>query len=352
MTRYPSLRRRQGTRAGLFVSVAACLLLPSWVMADLVVLQYHHISDATPPSTSTSPALFRQQLDKVSELGLEVVPLDLGTRAALSGELEQVQQIAITFDDAYETVWTEAIPELTERGLPFTIFVNTDAIGTPGYMTWSELEQARAMNGVLIANHSHDHGHLARRPDEGHREWTRRVTESLDEAQRKLNERLGTDVPMFAYPYGEFDEALEAKVAERGWYGYGQQSGAIGAHSTPTRLPRFPMANTFGQIDSLPEKLRSRAFPMDTSELPAGVIRDNPPTLTLNLPHSLDPARLTCFATGQGLVDLSIRGQQVSVTPDRPFNSRRFRYNCTYPTGGGQFYWLSQQWLDLSKPED
>jgi hypothetical protein len=34
------------------------------------------------------------------------------------------------------------------------------------------------------------------------------------------------------------------------------------------------------------------------------------------------------------------------------FNSRRFRYNCTYPAGEGRFYWLSQQWVDLGQPED
>lgn len=337
---------------GLLSSIAAALLLSTHTQADLVVLQYHHISDHTPPSTSTSPDLFRQQLDKIEELGLDVVPLDSGTRAALNGDLDEIQQIAISFDDAYETVWTEAIPELTRRALPFTIFVNTDAVGSSGYMTWSQLKQIRDMDGVLIANHSHDHGHLARRPDEGEPEWTRRVTASLDKAQQILAERLGTETPLFAYPYGEYDEALEAKIADRGWYGYGQQSGAIGAGSTATRMPRFPMANTFGQIDSLPEKLRSRAFPMDTSDLPAGVIRENPPTLTLNLPRSLDPGRLTCFATGQGRMAPDIRGQRVSVTAEHPFNSRRFRYNCTYPLGSGQFYWLSQQWLDLSRPEN
>ena len=31
--------------------------------ADLVVLQYHHVSDSTPPATSTSVSLFEGQLD-------------------------------------------------------------------------------------------------------------------------------------------------------------------------------------------------------------------------------------------------------------------------------------------------
>lgn len=328
------------------------VLITSLAHADLVVLQYHHISTSTPASTSTSPELFRQQLDLIDELGLEVVPLDSGTRAALAGELDTTQQVALTFDDAYESVWSGAVPLLTRRGLPFTIFVNTDAVGTPGYMTWEQLEKTAAMDGALIANHSEDHGHLARRPGEAESPWHERVTRSLDRAQTTLQQKLGQSPPLFAYPYGEFDEALEARVAERGWYGYGQQSGPVGRDSTATRLPRFPMAEAYGQISSLPDKLLSRALPVDTAALPAGVTDRNPPTLTLTLPDPLDPGRLTCFATGQGRVDLQIRGQQVQVTPGQAFSSRRFRYNCTYPLGGGRFYWLSQQWLDQSRPED
>lgn len=340
------------------LSLLATMMLAPWLAttpvarADLVILQYHHVSDATPAATSTTPALFRDQLDLIERLGLEVVPLDSGTRAALAGELRDLQQVAVTFDDAYDSVWTEAVPLLTSRGLPFTIFVNTDAIGSRGYMTWQQLEQVRDMDGVLIANHSEDHGHLARRPEESGADWQARTDRSLDNAQQTLKKRLGLDEPLFAYPYGEYDEALETKIAERGWYGFGQQSGPVGEHSGATRLPRFPMATSFGQIDSLPDKLRSRALPVDASALPAGIMTTNPPTLSLTLPDELDPNRMTCFASGQGMVALNINGQAVDITPDRAFNSRRFRYNCTYPLGGGRFYWLSQQWLDQSQPED
>ncbi len=79
---------------------------------------------------------------------------------------------------------------------------------------------------------------------EAESEWENRVTNSLDKAQQELKNRLGVEEPMFAYPYGEFDQALEHKLSERGWLGYGQQSGAIGQYSGKTRLPpRFPMAN-------------------------------------------------------------------------------------------------------------
>lgn len=340
------------------MTIRALLLIPLTgfaltANADLVVLQYHHVSDSTPSSTSTSVSLFEGQLDMIDELGLEVVPLESGTRAALSGSLTNKSQVAITFDDAYESVYSQAAPMLETRGYEYTIFVNTKAVGSHGYMTWDQLAEVRDREGVTIANHSLDHGHLAKRPRESESDWEARVERSLDGAQEALSEQLGINVPMFAYPYGEFDDAVLRKIEERDWLGFGQQSGAIGETSAATRLPRFPMANAYGQLNSLEDKLRSKALPVDATKLPDGVIEKNPPTLTFTVPDTISVDRLSCFASGQGRVEFEVSGgNEVVLTAPKRFNSRRFRYNCTHPAPDGSYYWLSQQWLDLSKPED
>ncbi|WP_368496883.1 polysaccharide deacetylase family protein [Marinobacter sp. 2_MG-2023] len=320
--------------------------------ADLVVLQYHHISDATPPSTSTSVSLFQAQIELIRDLGIEVVDLPSATETVFSGNPPAGQRIAITFDDAYESVFSEGADILGESSLPYTIFVDTQAVGSHGYMTWDQLRELAERGGVTIANHTAGHGHLARKPDEAKEDWKKRITHSLDYAQATLEKQLGTSAPLFAYPYGEFDQALEAEVAERGWFGFGQQSGAIGPLSGKTRLPRFPMANAYGKLDGLEEKLNSKAFPIDTNKLPDGIVTSNPPTLTLPPSDAIQPERLTCFASGMGRIEFDATDKGVSIKAPEPFNSRRFRYNCTHPAEDGSFYWLSQQWLDLSQPED
>lgn len=332
--------------------IVAALATAISARADLVVLQYHHVSDSTPPATSTSVSLFEGQLDMISDLDLEVVDLQKGTKTTLAGTDGQGNRIAITFDDAYDSVYHAAAPLLADKAYPYTIFVNTEAVGRNGYMTWDQIRELAERPGVTVANHSADHGHLARKPDESESDWQARVTSSLDSAQETLNRELDAPAPMFAYPYGEFDEALERKVAERGWYGFGQQSGAIGQKTEKTRLPRFPMANAYGQLGSLENKLRSKAFPIDTGKLPDGVISENPPTLVFPIVDPIDADRLTCFASGQGRIDFDVIDGNVQVQAPEAFNSRRFRYNCTHPAGDGSYYWLSQQWLDLSKPED
>lgn len=321
------------------------------VLADLVALQYHHVSDSTPAATSTSVSLFEAQLDMMAELGLDVVPLQTGTEQALAGS-DGPNQLAITFDDAYDSVYQTAAPMLAARDYPYTIFVNTDAVGKHGYMTWDQLAELGAKAGVTIANHSADHAHLARKPGEPEDQWHSRVEHSLNSAQALIDDKLGSAPPLFAYPYGEFDSALEAKLADRGWYGYGQQSGPIGEHSGTTRLPRFPMANAYGQLNSLPDKLQSKAFPVPADQLPEGVLTENPPLLSFTLPDVMDAGRLTCFASGQGRIDFQTSDGEVLVRAPEAFNSRRLRYNCTHPAGNGAFYWLSHQWLDPEQPED
>ncbi|MDY6797560.1 MAG: polysaccharide deacetylase family protein [Pseudomonadota bacterium] len=335
------------------IALAGLLAASMPANADLVVLQYHHVSDSTPPSTSTSTSLFRAQLDHIEELGLPVATLPEATRQALAGQLENQQKIAITFDDAYGSVYTNAAPLLRERGYPYTIFINTNAVGKRGYMTWKQLGELGESPLVTLANHSADHAHLPRRPGEGEAAWRRRVQNSLDRAAEALEDRLGDTAPLFAYPYGEYDKALEAMLAERGWLGYGQQSGAIGETSHNTRLPRFPMANQYGQLSGLKNKLMSKAFPVDAETLPDSILKTNPPELTLQLNKPLDTGRLTCFASGQGRIPVN-RIDKTTATIRAPdsFSSRRLRYNCTYPAGDGSYYWLSQQWVDLSRPED
>lgn len=336
----------------IVLAFLALAIISTSLRAELVVLQYHHVSDSTPPSTSTSVSLFEAQLQLIEDLGLKVVPLQSGTREALKGGKEE-NTIALTFDDAYDSVYTTAAPMLASRDFPYTVFVNTNAVGRPGYMTWDQLEELSGREGVTLANHSTDHGHLARTPGESKSRWQRRIASSLDGAQQELQRRLGIDNPMFAYPYGEFDSALENQLSERGWYGYSQHSGPIGKYSAATRLPRFPMADAYGELDSLKNKLLSRVFPIEAKALPDGIITRNPPILEFSLNEPLSASGLSCFGSGMGKIDIgTTEGGRIRVQASEAFSSRRFRYNCTHAVGNGRFYWLSQPWLDLSKPED
>lgn len=272
------------------------------------------------------------------------------TQKALAGNGGNV--VALSFDDAYSSVYSNAAPILARLNYPYTLFVNTDTIGNSGFMTLQQLQELASTGLATIANHSAGHGHLAKKPDEKVQHWQERVHQSLDGAQTLLEKEFGNAPPMFAYPYGEFDSALEQQMNQRGWLAFGQQSGPVGATSSRTRLPRFPMANAYGQLQGLEHKLLSKALPVPGEDLPDGIVSTNPPHLQMTLPSGFTPDKLSCFGSGQGRIKVIAKAQQANVQAPAAFSSRRFRYNCTYPAGDGRFYWLSQPWLDLSRPED
>ncbi len=334
------------------------LAMPAMAKADVSILVYHHVSETTPPSTTTSPDLFRDQLDLIEELGMEVVHLEAATSKALNGYDDDKLRVALTFDDAYESVYTKAWPKLRERNIPFTLFVTTDALddGTSGYMSWDEVRELAEHELVTIGNHTSDHGALIRRPDESSEELEKRVAASLDDADKRLEEELGISPELFAHPYGEFSDTLTQALKEREWYGFAQHSGVMGEQSDPRNIPRFPVADAFGGIDTLRDKLRARNFPVPYDELPSPVIGEkNPPKLAMPLPEGWDHGRLTCFAPREGAMEKDVREDNdrtiVTVQANNRLDNRRSRYNCTYPAGGGRFYWLSQPWFNKEAPE-
>ncbi len=327
-----------------------------------VILLYHHVADDTPASTSVTPETLTAHLDHLQANDYRVLPLSRIIRA-LTGAAEETlpaRAVAITFDDAYRSVYTNAAPRLAARGLPFAVFVSTDYIdrGFGGYMNWDQLRDLEA-RGAEIANHSRAHGHYVhRRAGESEQAWRRRVETDIRAAQAGLERELEHPLQALAYPYGEFDPALTALTAELGLVGFGQQSGPVGPGSDLQALPRFPMASGYADIESLAEKLRTRPFRVDVRSDVGPVLGTDTPPPTLRLRLAGDDPRLdalSCFVTGQGAPEVRwidrARGV-VEVTARAPLPIGRSKYTCTAPSRGaaGSHYWYSHLWMKPPGP--
>jgi len=332
----------------------------------LVVLQYHHVDEGTPSSTSISPEQFRQHMQLIEELGFDVVDLELATREELAKreELKNThkpitsKQVAISFDDAYASIFTHAYPELKRRNWPFTLFVNTQAVNEKhtGIMSWQQI-QTLVDDGVTIANHSLTHAHLPSRPESLTLEqW---LTEQVLQPQQELQQRLGKVSTMFAYPYGEFTLEMLPWLAERDILAFGQQSGPIGPLSHPQALSRFPASGIYADIETLKTKLLSLALPVSPESLQEPVISpvNNPPQLVLKLLKAdYEPNRLQCFASQQGAIESQIQQDEklIILTTQAPLalSGKRARYNCTVPSSQTErFYWYSQPWQMVPKSD-
>ena len=318
-----------------------------------VVLLYHHVDDDTPASTSVTPAAFERHLDYLWENNFFVLPLGDILDAMAAGRPLPENAIAITFDDAYDSVHRTAWPMLRERQWPFTVFVSTSYVdgGYGNYMSWPEIREL-GDGGATIGNHSHAHAHpLDRLAGESRSAWLDRFRADLLNAGQRIEEETGAATRLYAWPYGEFSAELEQVIGDLGWYGVGQQSGAIGPGTSLTSAPRFPISTSFSEMDDFTLRVRARPLPVrvispDDRVLEFGAAA---PVLELELTNGLySPATIGCF-TGDGS-PIAVRWQSERVFRIRagsPAGAGRSKYTCTAPYPGEQdvFGWYSHLWI-------
>jgi biofilm PGA synthesis lipoprotein PgaB len=332
-------------------------LAPSSFAGSAKVLLYHHVSAETPASTSVTPEVFASHLELLEQGGYQVVALERIVNTLIAGDELDSKWVAITFDDAYRSVLTEAFPLLKRRGWPFTVFVSTDFIDQSYglYLNWDELRSLEAQGG-LMANHTLNHEHLVRlRPEESTEMWLNRVSAQVTESQARLDAELDHPAKLFAYPYGEFSEPLTHLLASLDFIAFGQQSGPVGTTSNPQALPRFPLASGFDSVQSLAEKLRTEHLPLSDPEVPATLLRAESPapvlTLQIDAP-GIQEGALNCFVGGQPAPAIRWTDPQtVEIEAERALGAGRRKYTCTAPFPGirGAFYWHTHLWIQPRK---
>lgn len=333
----------------LFYSVLLSLLFPAQAA---VMLIYHHVASDTPRSTSVTADELRGHLQYLKDNNFQVIGLDLLIKQLREGTAVADNAVVITFDDSYENNFTTAHPILQQFGYPYTIFISPGSIdkGDGPLLTWQQIKQM-SDDGVLVANHAMWHEHMAG-PDanETEQQWLTRMRQSILAAEDKIAQVTGQRHQWLAYPYGEYSTALEQLVSELGFIGIGQHSGAVGNNSVLTRLPRFPAAGRYADLNDLAQKLRTLAFNISdyhgVDPLLQGV---NPPLLTLSLQVTdFSRAQLQCFAGSEVLKPEWLNDTTFRVSAAKPLAKGRSRYNCTAPSLSkkGYFYWYSQPWLN------
>ena len=116
------------------------------------VLEYHEVAESVDEDAyayNVPPEDFRQQLDYLQQQGYTTISM-LDFMKAKRGKMElPAKPIILTFDDGYEDNYTEMLPILEEYGMKATVYVITNQIGQPGYLTWDQL-RAMQVRGIAI----------------------------------------------------------------------------------------------------------------------------------------------------------------------------------------------------------
>lgn len=306
------------------------------------VVTYHRFGETRYPATNIRLEQFDAHIEELTSGKYAVLPLTEIVAALLQGRGLPDRAVAITIDDAFRSVYTEAWPRLRAAGLPFTLFVATESVGQglPDFMTWDQIREMRD-GGVTIGAHSHSHLHMV--------EATLRENRHEIETSNGIFQReLGMVPTLFAYPFGEASLAIMRLVKDSGYTAaFGQHSGAMDASLPHFYLPRFPLNEGHGSLDRL--RLVLNALPLPVTDItPANPLvppDGNPPAYGFTLDRRLGRAsRLACYASHTGKAQLERIGERrVEVRVEKPFPKGRSRINCTLPGPSGRWYWLGNQ---------
>ena len=213
-------------------------------MTDNIVLCYHALSHEWNADLSATPERFERQLQLLVDRGYRGVRFS--DAVGFSGR-ERI--VAVTFDDAYLSVGAIARPILERFGLPATVFVPTDYVGSGGVlrwpgiqhwldgpfaeeltpMTWAELESL-ADAGWEIGSHTGSHAHLTQLDDT-------HLQDELVRSKAACEEHLSRPCTSLAYPYGDFDPRVVAAARRAGYTAAATLPSRLSLHG-PLEWPR------------------------------------------------------------------------------------------------------------------
>lgn len=108
--------------------------------------------------------------------------------------------ISLTFDDGWESQFTEGDPVLRNAGFPATYYLSTGLLNTKGYMS-DKMVMSLRDSGNEIANHTMSHPRLLNLSD-------RDVNDEFRDSQVYLSAHFGTTSYNFASPYGQTDDRV------------------------------------------------------------------------------------------------------------------------------------------------
>ena len=216
----------------------------------LPALLYHKIDrfkfDVQRRGLYVSPCSFRHQMRAWRRAGFQTQ-----TEGALE-PLEGRKKFIVTFDDGFADVLENAAPVLRECGFQAINFLVSGRLG--GVNDW-DLADGERMERLMdaaqvrdwlaaghdIGAHTATHAHLPQLS-------LAQAREEITASKKTLENQFSRAVTDFAYPYGEFNPAIRALVAEAGFKrAWSVEPNVITGDADLLALPRFPVVISLRQ---------------------------------------------------------------------------------------------------------
>ncbi len=180
------------------------------------ILVYHNIRTFLPHESvadkvyTVEPDVFRTQMQYLKDNGYTPVPMRAVSDLFEKGTALPEKPVVITLDDGWESQYTNALPVLKEFGFPATAYIYTVVIGHRRFLAWDQVREMQTQ-GIEIGGHTKTHAYLTRITDPAI------FVDEIVESKRVTEEKIGTPITAFAYPFGLYSDAVVAAVKDAGY---------------------------------------------------------------------------------------------------------------------------------------
>jgi peptidoglycan/xylan/chitin deacetylase (PgdA/CDA1 family) len=234
------------------------------------ILLYHRMGPAVTDAMTVRTSVFASHLKYLQANGYTVIPLRrLTTYLAGNTPAPSARAVVITADDGHESVYTGMFPLLRRYRIPVTLFIYPSAISNAKYaLTWQQLREMQDSGLVNIQSHTYMHHNFKQDKKRLAPEtYARFVDMQLAKSKQVLEQRLGKQVDMLAWPFGIYDDALIDKARQLGYVaGFTLVRRHANRSDNPMALPRYLMTDpvqgvAFGKLLAEPSHTDTRSKP-------------------------------------------------------------------------------------------
>jgi peptidoglycan/xylan/chitin deacetylase (PgdA/CDA1 family) len=268
------------------------------VEGSVIILLYHQFKAAGVPipakfQWTLNVNVFEDEMKYIHDNGYHVVSLADVVRFLKHEIILPPGSVCITIDDGYKSAIVYAAPILKKYGYPWTFYIYPQFITTAegnGAASWNDLRQLQA-EGVDIECHSMTHPNLARKGGKTPEQYDAWLTNETAGAKAILEKQLGKPVTSFAYPFGEYNKEVEAKVLAAGFETILTVAGnPVHSTSNPHSLGRYTI--TQSEVKNFVSDLHQGALGLgDPTPAPGATVTNPRPVISAVIGYAgtLDP---------------------------------------------------------------
>ena len=211
------------------------------------ILTYHHVgipSGSKWRLNSVTAKSFDYQMAFMKRHGFEVISFDDLMEGIKKGHQFNRNTVVIQFDDGYEDNYQYAFPILKKYGFPAMVFLISDKIGDPGFLTWDQVKEMEK-NNFMAGAHTRRHVYLPRAS-------AAQAQDEIAGSKKVIENHLGHSIDYFAYPSGGFTEEDKRILRDAGYKAaVTTNRGKDKFNNDLYELKRIHMSNTDDQYSGL-----------------------------------------------------------------------------------------------------